>query len=105
MKPDKFNKSAFLSKLLTTIFRLGVTVIVVVLAILVPSFELISAIMGSAFCFLICVILPVAFHLKMFKGHILKRQLLLDWILILVSIVLGILGTVWEFLPRDWMGI
>jgi hypothetical protein len=47
----------------------------------------------------------VVFHLKMFSGHIPKRQLVLDWALILVSVVLGIAGTVWEFLPRDWMGI
>jgi vesicular inhibitory amino acid transporter len=105
IKPNKFNQLKSLSESLKAIFRIGVTVIIVLLAILVPTFELISAIMGAAFCFLICIVLPVVFHLKMFSGHIPKRQLVLDWALILVSVVLGIAGTVSEFLPRDWMGI
>ena len=105
IKPNKFNQSAFLTKTLKAVFRLGTTVIVVVLAIIVPSFELISAIMGAAFCFLICVILPAVFHLKMFQGQITRRQRIFDWTLIVVSIILGIVGTVWEFLSRDWMGL
>jgi solute carrier family 32 (vesicular inhibitory amino acid transporter) len=105
VKPNRFNQSPFWTKLLKGIFRLGTTVIIVVVAIVVPSFEMISAIMGAAFCFLICVILPIVFHLKMFKGQIPPRQLFLDWTLIVLSIVLGTAGTVWEFLPRDWMGL
>jgi solute carrier family 32 (vesicular inhibitory amino acid transporter) len=61
--------------------------------------------MGAAFCFLICVILPVIFHLKMFHGQLKKRQVVLDWCLIVVSLILGTAGTVWEFLPRRWMDI
>ena len=100
--PKMFNQTAFLSKTLKAIFRLGTTVIIVLLAIIVLSFDLISPITGKAFCFLICLILPVVFHLKIFSGHIQKKQLVLDWTLIFMSVILG---TVWEFLPRDWMGI
>ena len=90
---------------LKAIFRLATTVIIVLLAILVPSFELISAIMGAGFCFGICAILPVVFHLKIFSGHIPKRQLVLDWTLIVVSVILGVTGTAWESLPRDCMDL
>ena len=49
--------------------------------------------------------MPVGFHLKMFQGQISRRQLVLDWTFIAVAAVLGIVGTVWEFLPRGWMGL
>ena len=73
------------------------------IAILVPSFEIFSALMGGAFGFLTCVILPVAFHLHMFRGRISRRWMAVDWMLIVGSSVLAVVGTVWEFLPRGWM--
>lgn len=99
-KPNKVNQSRFLTRVVRSSFRLVVTGIIILLAILVPTFELISAIMGAAFCFLICIIMPVVFHLKMFRGQITKRELILNYTLIAVSTILGIVGTVWEFLPR-----
>ncbi|RMY00683.1 hypothetical protein D0868_08877 [Hortaea werneckii] len=105
VKPNCFNQSAFLTKTLRAVFRIRVTCTIVLLAILVPSFEVISAIMGVAFCFLMCVVLPVTFHLKMFGREISRREALLNWALILGSAVLGIAGTIWEFLPKDWLGL
>ncbi|KAI7357428.1 vacuolar amino acid transporter-like protein 1 [Hortaea werneckii] len=105
VKPNRFNQSTFLTKTLRAVFRIVVTCAIVLLAILVPSFEVISAIMGAAFCFLICVILPVTFHLKMYGKEISRREVLCNWALILGSAVLGIAGTVWEFLPKDWIGL
>ena len=61
--------------------------------------------MGGMFGFLICIIMPIGFHLVMFRDQIGKPQLLLDWLFILGSALLGIVGTVWEFLPREWMGL
>lgn len=86
-------------------FRILVALVAVILSIAVPSFEMVSALLGGTFGFLICVIFPVGFHLKMFHGQIPKRQVLLDWIYIVVCAILGIVGTVWEFLPRDWIGV
>ena len=105
LKPNRVNQSRFLRNVLKTIFRLLVTVIAVAIAIGVPSFELISALMGGAFGFLICVIMPIGFHLKMFQGQLSRRTIILDWTYIIISAILGITGTVWEFLPRDWMGL
>ena len=87
------------------LFRVLVTLVAVIVAIFVPSFELVSALMGGTFGFLICIMMPVAFHLKMFQGQISKNQAVLDWVAIVVSTVLGVAGTVWEFLPRGWMGL
>jgi vesicular inhibitory amino acid transporter len=105
LKPNRFNQSKFLSHLLKAFFRILVTVVAVIIAIVVPSFELISALMGGAFGFLICVIMPISFHLKMFQGQLSKRQIVFDWIYIGISAILGITGTIWEFLPREWMGL
>jgi solute carrier family 32 (vesicular inhibitory amino acid transporter) len=103
LKPNRFNQSKVLSWSLKAFFRLLVTAIAVVLAIAIPSFELISALMGGAFGFLICVIMPVSFHLKMFHAQLSRRQKVLDCIYIAISAILGITNTVWEFLPREWM--
>lgn len=74
------------------------------MAIGIPSFELIAAILGGLFGYLICIIVPITFHLKMFRGQMSRRQLIIDWMVILISLVLGVVGTVWEFLPREWIG-
>ena len=103
LKPNRFNQSKFLTRLLRVVFRVLVSVCTVILAILIPSFELVSALMGGLFGYLICIIIPLALHLKMFQGQIRTRQIILDWILIVISAILGVSGTVWEFLPRDWI--
>ena len=105
LEPNRFNQSKTLTWIMKALFRIVITLVAVVIAIVIPSFELISALMGGAFGFLICVIMPVAFHLRMFQGQISKRQLALDWAAIVVSAILAIVGTVWEFLPRNWMGL
>ena len=105
LKPNRLNQSKFLTNAMKAFFRIMVAVLAVVLAVAVPSFELISALLGGTFGFLICVIFPVGFHLKMFNGQIAKRQVVLDWIFIIVAAILGTVGTVWEFLPRDWVGV
>jgi hypothetical protein len=43
IKPNKFNQSKLLTRLLQYTFRIGVTVVIVLIAIVVPSFEVISA--------------------------------------------------------------
>ena len=75
-------------------------IIIVAIAIVFPSFDRIMALMGSALCFSICVILPLIFYLKIFGKEISLRERLLDYVLIVVSSVLAIIGTVWACLPR-----
>lgn len=103
LKPNRFNQSKFLTHVLRALFRLLVTAAAVIIAILVPSFEVFSALMGGTFGFMTCVILPIAFHLKMFSGRIESRWMIVDWVLIIASAVLAVIATVWEFLPRGWM--
>jgi vesicular inhibitory amino acid transporter len=71
-----------------------------VLAILCPSFDRVMALMGSAFCFSICVILPLLFYLKLFGKDVSVKERIFDWFLIVICTVMAIIGTVWAFLPR-----
>lgn len=105
LKPNRLNRSKFLTRTLRAIFRVLVTLLAVVIAIAIPSFELISGLLGGLFGYLICIIVPIGFQLKMFRSQMSKRQLVIDWAIIWVSSILGIVGAVWEFLPRKWMGL
>ncbi|KAH8434708.1 putative transporter [Aspergillus melleus] len=85
---------------LKAIIRVVVLAVVVLMAILFPSFDRIMALMGSALCFTICVILPLAFYLKIFGRDISLRERILDWCLLIFSSMLAVIGTAWAFLPQ-----
>ncbi|KAF3065087.1 Vacuolar amino acid transporter 1 [Daldinia childiae] len=74
------------------------------IAILFPAFDTIMAFMGSALCFTICVTLPLAFYLKLFGHEISARERIFTWIVMLISLSLSIIGTVWAFLPKKLIG-
>ena len=78
------------------------------ISVLFPDFDSIMALMGSALCFTICVILPVSFYLKIFSTEgkeigILERYV--DYTLVVVCAGLGITGTVFAVLPKEKIGI
>ncbi|KAL2412740.1 Vacuolar amino acid transporter 1 [Exophiala dermatitidis] len=73
-----------------------------------PDFDSIMALMGSAFCFTICIIMPVSFYLKIFSSEdkgigLLER--ILDWCLLIICTVLAVLGTVFAILPKEKIGL
>lgn len=90
---------------LQPIIRLLVVAVIVLMAILCPSFDRIMALMGSALCFTICIILPLAFYLKIFGQEISRKEWFLDWLLLLISTVLAIVGTAWAFLPENMISV
>lgn len=83
------------------LIRILVVVVIVLMAIVFPSFDRIMALMGSALCFTICIILPLAFYLKIFGKEISLSERVADWFLLIISSVLAIIGTVWAFLPQS----
>ncbi|KAL4890405.1 transporter [Aspergillus ambiguus] len=83
------------------IVRILVVAIIVVMAIVFPAFDRIMALMGSGLCFTICIILPLAFYLKIFGKEISPKERILDWFILVVSSVLAGVGTAWAFLPED----
>lgn len=67
--------------------------------------DTIIAFLGSCLCFSICIILPLAFYLKIFQNNISRRERILDWVLIIVSSILAVIGTVFAFIPREKLGV
>jgi vesicular inhibitory amino acid transporter len=100
LNADYTERTIFIRKLLRVLIRIFVVAVIVVMAIIFPSFDRIMALMGSALCFTICIILPLAFYLKIFGKEISRKERLLDWSLLVISSVLAVIGTVWAFLPQ-----
>jgi solute carrier family 32 (vesicular inhibitory amino acid transporter) len=86
------------------LIRVLVVLLIVVIAIVFPDFDSIMALMGSALCFTICIILPVAFYLKIFGKDVSLKERIFDWFLIISCSIMAIVGTVWTFLPKDMIG-
>ena len=84
--------------------RIVTTVAILIIAIFVPSFDTVMSLMGSVFCFSICIVLPLAFYLKIFGHEISRREKILDWCMIVASILMGTVGTVWACLPASMTG-
>ncbi|KAL4806016.1 transmembrane amino acid transporter protein-domain-containing protein [Aspergillus unguis] len=95
------DREVLVRQILRALIRVLVVAAIVVMAILFPSFDRIMALMGSALCFTICIILPLAFHLKIFGKEIDAKERIVDWSLLSVSSILAVVGTVWAFLPPE----
>lgn len=97
-------RSALSQSVLAFAVRLAITTLFVVIAILVPSFDRIMALLGSLACSLVCVVLPCSFHLKIFGKQLTVKQKLVDSFLIAIFITGGVAGTVCACLPKRWLG-
>ncbi|CRG88547.1 Vacuolar amino acid transporter 1 [Talaromyces islandicus] len=95
---NQVSKSTAIGKVLV---RFAVIVLIVFIAVVFPSFDRIMALMGSCLCFTICIILPIAFYLKIFGNEIPVRERIIDWALLIVSSIMALIGTVWVFLPKE----
>lgn len=90
--------------LLKFAIRIATSVVIVLIAILVPSFDTIMALCGSALVFGICIIFPLSFHLKLFGREISQMERILNWFLIVVCSIMALIGTVFVFLPKNLTG-
>ena len=101
-RPQKlFGLPGYTRGFLKCIVPLFTIFIIVLLAVLVPSFDTIMALMGSAMAFSICIILPLAFHLNIFGKEIARKERIMNWFLIVVCSIMAVIGTVWVFLPKE----
>jgi vesicular inhibitory amino acid transporter len=76
----------------------------IIIAVLVPSFDRIMAFLGSALCFTICIILPLSFQLKIFGKEIPAWERMMNYFLLFICSIMAVVGTVWAFLPKDQLG-
>ncbi|KAK9766217.1 hypothetical protein K7432_004867 [Basidiobolus ranarum] len=96
-----FNLNIRASKPRRIIFRTLLCFFVCLVAILIPGFHRVMALLGSFSCFTISAILPLACHLQLFKDQIGRTQKFIDWSLIIICTILAVVGTVWTFLPTE----
>lgn len=73
--------------------RIGVNALFVGFAILLPEFDKIIGILGSSICFIICIILPCLFYLKLCKDSIQSFERAYIWVVIIVSLTLATVCT------------
>lgn len=81
-----------------------VHIVFVITAILFPSFDRIMAFLGSFLCFTICVILPLLFYIKIYGDEIPFGERVRCWVLVVVSTILAIIGTIAAFVPKESLG-
>jgi vesicular inhibitory amino acid transporter len=77
----------------------------VVVAILIPDFDRLMSLIGSLACFAICLILPCAFHLRLFGKELSPWRKTGDWALITVSTVLAVVSVGFTCAPREALGL
>ena len=97
--------SGFSRGILKATIRIAITIVFVIFAILVPDFDRIMSLLGSVACFSICIILPLAFHLKIFGKEISKTEKITNWALIVISTILAVISTAFNFVPKSALGI
>ena len=102
---DVTGMSALSRGLTRAAVRVAVVIVITLTAIVCPSFDRVMALMGSAFCFTICVVFPILFYLRLYGKDIGRTEKILDYVLVVVCSILAIIGTVWAFLPRSITGI
>ncbi|KAF2273755.1 uncharacterized protein EI97DRAFT_142966 [Westerdykella ornata] len=84
--------------------RLVMIALFVFIAIIFPSFDRIMTLLGAVACFSICIILPLAFHLKLFGKELSGTEKMVNWVLIVVSTVMALTSTAFAFVPKDVLG-
>jgi vesicular inhibitory amino acid transporter len=84
--------------------RIITIVVFVFIAIVFPSFDRIMALLGSVACFSICIILPLAFHLKLFGKDIGRAEKIMNWTLIVASTIMAIVSTAFACVPKELIG-
>ncbi|ODV60993.1 Avt1p ASCRUDRAFT_34883 [Ascoidea rubescens DSM 1968] len=88
-----FSKSLY-KKIMKIFNRVFVNFLFVIIAIIYPQFDKILALMGSALCFLICLILPCLFYLTICKDSITAKERVICYLTIFISSILSIIGTI-----------
>lgn len=96
--------SGFGRGVLKATIRIITVIVFVAIAIVFPSFDRIMTLLGSVCCFTICIILPLAFHLKLFGKEIGRLEKGMNWALIVVSTIMAVVSTVFACLPKELIG-
>ncbi|KAK9899790.1 hypothetical protein P389DRAFT_4127 [Cystobasidium minutum MCA 4210] len=82
------------------IVKLVTSLTLLAIAIFIPSFDRVMGLLGAFSVFMICAIGPLAANLALFRKTMSKPVILMNWVLLLISVAMGAIGTVFVFLPK-----
>ncbi|KAG8156671.1 hypothetical protein KVR01_013462 [Diaporthe batatas] len=94
--------SSYFRGIAKVVIRIATILIFLAISIAFPAFDSIMAFMGSALCFTICVTLPLSFYLKLFGRDISPLKKAYICIMLAMSIILSIIGTIFSFFPKSF---
>lgn len=86
------------------VIRVSVVIILLFISIAFPAFDSVCAFLGAALCTVISIILPISFYLKLYWQETTPSERLVLFSLLILFSLLGSVGTVWTFLPKDLIG-
>lgn len=96
--------SGFNRGLFKILLRVVTVIVFVFIAVIFPSFDRIMSLLGSVACFSVCIILPLAFHLKLFGKEISSGEKTMNWTLMIVSIIMAVVSTAFACVPKELIG-
>ncbi|KAM4062227.1 transmembrane amino acid transporter protein [Hirsutella rhossiliensis] len=103
-QPAAGRRSAIVSSCLKALVRVLVFAVLLLISIVFPAFDSVCAFLGAALCSIISIILPISFYLKLYWRHISLGERVVSWLLLGLFSTLGLVGTIWSFLPKHLLG-
>lgn len=82
------------------IVRMVTSLVLLAIAIFIPSFDRVMGLLGAFSVFMICAIGPLAANLALYRKTMSKFVVAMNWTLLLLSIAMGAVGTAFVFLPK-----
>ena len=71
---------------------------VLMFAVFFPGFHTVMALLGSFFSFTISVVFPITVYIKFYGSNLRLWELALEFLVGLLGIIFGLLGTIWVVL-------
>ncbi|KAI8888068.1 hypothetical protein K501DRAFT_174046 [Backusella circina FSU 941] len=100
---DKLEKwvayHAWRRKLVSALGKVSASALVILIATVFPGFDRVMSLLGALFSFGISAIFPIICYIKLFQHDISQGEKILIYLILLVSSLMAILGTIWSFLP------
>ena len=78
----------------SSIVKLALIALSLMVAIFVPSFSFLCALVGMICTMIVSVVFPAGAHLKMFGPKLCPRDKVLDWIFVVFGSFVGVIGTI-----------
>lgn len=96
-------RTANWSKLTRSGTRIGVQVLITIAigltAIILPGFEKVMAFLGAFLACVTCIFGPLLAKLRLFRHEMSKRQIILDFTILIITFFVASFGTAWSFIP------